>query len=280
MKAYSALARHYDSLTTDVPYTEYADFYETLFRSYDKKVSLIVDLACGTGSMTRELAKRGYEMIGVDSSPDMLSIAAQYSVAQSNAVQSSTAQYSTSDESTASGDAVQSGETPETIKPVIAPIYICQKVEELDLYGTADAVVCSLDGLNYVSPGLIRKAFHRVGLFIEPGGLFIFDINSPGKYRAMDGAVFLDETDEVFCIWRTEYSESDKKCFYGVDIFTKTGAFWKRDREEHTQYSHEPDDLVRVLAEEGFGDIRVMGERRESKPEPDEQRIFISGRRI
>ena len=280
MKAYSALAKYYDSLTTDVPYKQYADFYEKLFRQYDAKVSLIIDLACGTGSMTRELAKRGYEMVGVDSSPDMLSIAAQYSAAQYSTAQSNTVLYSTADKSKAPGGSAQSSKAPETIKPEIAPIYVCQKIEELDLYGTADAVICSLDGINYVSPGLIQKAFHRVGLFIEPGGLFVFDINSPGKYRAMDGGVFLDETDEVFCIWRTEYSESDRKCFYGVDIFTKTGVLWKREREEHTQYSYEPDDLVRVLTEEGFGDIRVMGERRESKPEPDEQRIFISGRRM
>lgn len=245
MDAYSALAEYYDSLTTDVPYDGFADFYESLFSLYGIKANTVLDLACGTGAMTILLARRGYEMIGVDSSSDMLSVAAQ---------------------KTGGAD--------------IEPMFICQRMEELDLYGTVDAVICALDGMNYVSPGNLDEVFRRIRLFLEPGGLLIFDVNAPGKLRDMDGAVYLDETDGVFCVWRNEFVEAESLCRFGLDVFSKAGELWKRESEDHTQYAHSPEELARKLENEGFSDVRTMGELTFDEPAKDEQRVFIAARRM
>ena len=253
MDAYSVLAEYYDNLTADVPYEQFADFYEKLISSYGLAVHTILDLACGTGAMTYLLAERGYEMIGVDSSSDMLSVAAQKSVTQRS-------------------EAQKNGNTP------IQPVFICQRMEELDLYGTVDAAFCTLDGMNNVHPKSLREVFRRVHLFLEPGGLFVFDINTPLKLRSMDGAVYLDETEDVFCVWRNEFIESENLCRFGIDVFAKTGELWKRGGEEHVQYAHSPDELARLLDKEGFVDVRIMGELTTNEPLPDEQRVFVSAR--
>ena len=243
MSAYSSLARYYDSLTTDVPYEDFADFYQQIFRLYGCEVKTILDLACGTGTMTNLLAMRGYEMIGVDASPDMLSMAAQKSVGG------------------------------------VAPIFICQEMENLDLYGTVDAAVCTLDGVNYVRPERLADVFRRVNLFVEPGGIFIFDIHTPQKLRGMDGSVFLDETIDVFCVWRAEFDEGVNACFYGMDVFAKLGNFWERSSEEHIEYAHEPQELVKLLQSAGFEDVRLFGELKLEPPSQDEQRVFVAARK-
>jgi len=248
MNAYSSLARFYDSLTEDVPYKAFADFYREIFRLYGLDVKTMLDLACGTGTLTHLLASRGYEMIGIDSSPEMLSIA----VAKQR----------------------QSG-NPLCKKPM----FICQPMEELDLYGTVNAAVCALDGVNYPPPELLCEVFRRVELFLDPGGVFIFDINTPRKLRNLDGSIFLDETDDVFCVWRAEFSEADNACFYGMDVFAKSGDFWTRGSEEHIEYAHEPQELLRILEEAGFVDIKLFGELEIREPTEDEERIFIAARK-
>jgi len=244
MNAYSSLARFYDSLTEDVPYKAFADFYQDIFRLYGLNVKTILDLACGTGTLTHLLASRGYEIIGVDSSPEMLSAAMQKE----------------------SGAQIQ-------------PMFICQPMEALDLYGTVNAAICALDGVNYLPSELLREVFRRVELFLDPSGVFVFDINTPRKLRNLDGSIFLDETDDVFCVWRAEFSEEDNACFYGMDVFAKSGELWTRDSEEHIEYAHEPRELLRILEEVGFTDIKLFGELELSAPTEDEARIFIAARK-
>ena len=135
MSCYSGLAPWYDKLTGDVPYGSFADFYEREFRADGGEFSMLLDLCCGTGTLTWELARRGYEMIAVDQSPDMLM------EAQSKAV-----------------------------SDVTPPLFICQEAGELDLYGTVDAAVCSLDGMNYIPAEELPELFHRLHLFIRPEG--------------------------------------------------------------------------------------------------------------
>ena len=163
-----------------------ADYIEAHFRKRGLPGKTVLDLACGTGSLTRELAQRGYEMIGVDRSPEMLSEAAEKNR--------------------------DAGEVP--------PIFLCQSMDKLDLYGTIDACVCCLDSVNYVTdPRQLRKAFQRVYLFLMPGGLFLFDINSPSKLQGLDGQIFLDETEDAYCVWRAEYSKRSRTCSYFMDLF-------------------------------------------------------------
>ena len=247
MSNYISLARYYDSLTEDVDYCTFADYYEKIFQKYDVKPELILDVACGTGTLTTILAGRGYEMIGTDVSEEMLAVAVDKAKASKIA--------------------------PE-------PVYICQAMDELDLYGTVSAAICSLDGINYVDNEVIDELFRRLHLFIEPGGVFIFDINSPSKLYGLDGEMFIDETDDVYCVWRAEFDEEENACCYGMDIFARAEDKWERYFEEHIEYVHEPEKLVEKLKKAGFGEISVFGEFSFDQPSEDEERIFITARRM
>ena len=162
------------------------------------------------------------------------------------------------------------------------PIFLCQSMEKLDLYGTIDACVCCLDSVNYVTdPKQLRKAFQRVYLFLMPGGLFLFDINTPSKLQGLDGQVFLDETEDTYCVWRAEYSKRSRICSYFMDLFRldqETGL-WERGEELHQERSYEPEELVEYLREAGFQDIRQYGNRKMRPPKPGEDRIFFTARK-
>ena len=201
MESYEFLAGCYDELTTDVRYSRWADYIEKHFARSALPIHTVLDLACGTGSLTAELMGRGYEMICADRSAEMLSVAA------------------------------------EKCRDVAGgpPVFLCQSMEKLDLYGTIDACVCCLDSVNYVtSPRKLKKAFQRVHLFLMPGGLFLFDINTPDKLRGLDGGMFIDETDDAYCVWRAEYAPRRRICTYGMDIFRlEPDGRWSRGEEVH-----------------------------------------------
>ena len=159
-----------------------------------------------------------------------------------------------------------------------APVFLCQEASQLDLYGTVDAAICCLDSLNYLtSPKDVQKTFERLHLFIAPGGVLIFDINSAAKFRSLDGQVFLDETEDVYCVWRTEYDKRNKICSYWMDIFTRRpdGA-WNRAGEEHRQRAYEAEELRTWLLDAGFTHIRTFGDCRMSAPRENEQRIYFA----
>lgn len=244
MSQYAALAAHYDILTRDVPYVRFADYYEALFALNGVNVRTILDLACGTGTLTRLLANRGYDMIGADISPEMLAVADQKAASMKN-----------------------------------RPMFINQPMQRLDLYGTVDAAVCSLDGMNHLKPRLIGEVFERILLFLEPGGLFIFDILTPEALKRCDGEIFLDETDDVYCVWRADFDKTQNACTFAMDIFTREGRHWARGREEHTEYAYAPAELERMLISEGFIDVKLYGELTLEAPRGGERRVFITARK-
>ena len=245
-ETYDALAGCYDDMTEDVNYPAWADFLEKLFARSPHPVHTVLDLACGTGTMSFLLAQRGYELIGVDFSPEMLAIAA---------------------EKTVEGE----GEPP---------IFLCQAMEELDLYGTVDACVCLLDSVNHVTrPDQLKKAFQRVWLFLEPGGLFVFDVHTPAHLEGLDGGMFLDETEDAYCVWRTDYDPRRKICTYGMDVFRREGALWRREEEVHEERAYSPAELTDYLTQAGFQDIRQYGDRKLRSPRAEEARIFFTARK-
>ena len=247
MRSYDFLAGCYDELTTDVGYSAWADYIQAHFEKKGLPGRTVLDLACGTGSLTWELARRGYEMIGVDISPEMLAEAA-----------------------------AKEGETE------VAPIFLCQSMDKLDLYGTIDACVCCLDSVNYVTdPKKLRKAFERVYLFLMPGGLFLFDINTPSKLQGLDGQVFLDETEDAYCVWRAEYSRRSKICSYFMDIFRldEESGLWERGEELHRERAYEPEELADWLRQAGFREVRLYGNLKMRAPKEGEDRIFLVARK-
>lgn len=183
MNSYETLSEYYDRFTDDVGYEEWADFFERLFEREGVKPSLVLDLACGTGSLTRILAQRGYDMIGADASPEMLMQALQ-----------------------------------NTLDCEPRPLLLNQRMEELDLYGAVDACLCCLDSVNYVTePEALQTAFERVHTFLNLDGLFVFDINTPEKFARIDGESYVREDDGVFCVWQA--AVEDGLCAYQFDIF-------------------------------------------------------------
>ena len=248
MSSYEFLAGCYDAFTYDVDYAAWADYIEKHFKRRGLPGKTVLDLACGTGSLTRELALRGYEMIGVDLSPEMLSEAAEKNR--------------------------DVGEVP--------PMFLCQPMEKLDLYGTIDACVCCLDSVNYVTdPKKLQKAFERVHLFLMPGGLFLFDVNTPEKLEGLDGQVFLDETEDAYCVWRAEYSRRSRICSYFMDIFQlhPESGQWERGEELHRERAYTIPELTGYLEQAGFQDIQVFGNLKLRRPKPGEGRVFFAARK-
>lgn len=244
MASYEFLAGCYDELTVDVRYDRWADYLERQFARAKCPVHTVLDLACGTGSLTRALALRGYEMIGVDRSEEMLAQAAE----KCRALE---------------------GESP---------IFLHQSMERLDLYGTIDACVCCLDSVNYVTkPEALKRAFARVHLFLMPGGLFLFDVNTPEKLRGLDGQMFMDETDEAYCVWRAEYSVRRRICTYGMDIFRREeDGRWVRGGEVHEEYAYGLEELEGYLREAGFRKIKRYGNLKLRAPREGEERVFFA----
>ncbi len=247
MDSYGFLADSYDQLTADVPYGKWADYLERQFRRWAIPGRTVLDLACGTGSLTAELARRGYEMIGVDQSAEMLSVAAEKCRGLSD-------------------------------QP---PIFLQQSMERLDLYGTVDACVCCLDSVNYVTrPAALERAFQRVHLFLNPGGLFVFDVKTPEALAAADGQVYLDETEDTYCVWRGEYAPGRRILSYGMDLFClQDDGSWRREQELHREYAYTLEELEDFLGRAGFVQVRRWGCLKLRAPRPEEERVFLTARK-
>ena len=245
MDAYHELAKSYDRLTNDVDYEATVEFYMQILDREGLKPRTVVDLACGTGSVTEILARKGYQVTGVDMSEEMLTEAMAK---------------------------VMDMENP--------PRFVCQKLQELRLPRAVDMAVCALDSLDYITdPADCAEAIRRTYKALNPGGIFIFDVNTPEKLRAMDGQVFLDEDDDVYCVWRGEFDAQANICSYGMDLFQRRGEVWHRSFEEHREYAYSAEQLVGYLKDAGFSGIEVYADRRFEDPREGEQRIYIKARK-
>ena len=245
MGAYEALAASYDRLTNDVDYRATVDFYRDILAQEGLHPRTAVDLACGTGTVSLLLARQGLDVTGVDLSEEMLTMAQQ--------------------------------KAEELENP---PRFVRQSLQELTLPRGVDLAVCALDSLDYITdPQDCAEAIRRVYRALNPGGIFIFDVNTPEKLRAMDGQVFLDEDEDVYCVWRGEFDEQTNICSYGMDLFQRQGRLWRRSFEEHREYAYSAEQLTGFLKAAGFTGIRVYGDRRMEPPRPGEQRIYLKARK-
>ena len=245
MNAYLSLAESYDRLTNDVDYPAVVAFYEQILAREGWKPRTAVDLACGTGSVALLLAKKGLAVTAVDLSEDMLCVASQKAMEEDLPVR-----------------------------------FVCQNLRDLRLPRAVDLAVCALDSLDYITePADCEKAIHRVYKALNPGGCFIFDVNTPEKLRAMDGQVFVDEDDDVFCLWRGEFDSETNICSYGMDLFQRQGEAWRRSYEEHREYAYSAETLTGWMKDAGFTAIQVFADRRLEAPAEGEQRIYIKGRK-
>lgn len=260
---YGALAWVYDRLNAEIDYGKWADFVEECFRRYSaEQPSLVLDLACGTGRMTAELAHRGYDMIGIDGSDSMLSEAFLRSEG-------------------------------------LGILYLCQDMRTFELYGTVEGVTCCLDSLNYLTEdGDLVKAIRNVRLYLEPGGLFLFDMNTPYKFENVYGneAYILEEElppEEplpgeapgepvpIYCGWQNNYDKETRLCDFWLSIFLawEKGSYQRYDEHQIERcYTHE--EIRTALEENGFELVGTFGGYAFEAPTEDTHRWYFVARAV
>ena len=245
MSAYGSIAAFYDRINSGVDYEKWAAYIIKHFERSGRRVSDVLELACGTGTLSIILSEAGYDITAVDISEDMLS---------------------------AARSKLQPGAGN--------PMFLLQDISRLDLYGTVDAAICCLDSVNYVTDASkLLRAFKRVNLFLNPGGIFIFDVNTIQKYMNINGMCFTSESDGLFCVWNVAYSPKTRACGYDIDVFAKEADAWSRCSERHRQRAYETDELSDMLKEAGFVDVRQYGELSFRRPGDGENRVFFTARK-
>ena len=193
MASYGDFAYYYDSLTENVDYDKRCEYIRGLLADNGIGEGILLDLACGTGTVSLKLSEMGYDVIGVDASEEMLSVAQEKKIESGADV-----------------------------------IFLCQRMEELDLFGTINACVSTLDSINHITDEkTVREIFRRVSLFMEDKGIFVFDVNTPYKHREILGDnAFVYDTDEVYCVWQNSTDEN-LLTKVSLDIFEKDPDFKK-----------------------------------------------------
>ena len=242
---YSDFAYIYDKLMKpDIKYNRVADFIENIFIKHNKNPKLIADLACGTGNVTVPLAKRGYEMIGVDISEEMLTVARE-----------------------------------KAQKESLDILFLKQDMAELDLYGTCDAFLCMIDGLNYIiEPKKIEYLFKRIKTcFLNPGGIVIFDISTRYKLQNVIGDnTFIHDGDDVFYSWENRYVKKLNLSKMYLNFFCKQkDGKYKRFYEEHLQRAHLEEDLCTALKKAGFSRVETYDGFSFNKPQDNSERVIF-----
>lgn len=239
MNAYGALAASYDGLMADGAYRRRAAFLARRLKGSPIPVHTVLDLACGTGTIACLLAQKGYEVLATDGSEEMLTKAAAKAAGL---------------------------ERP--------PLFVLQSMPRLRLAQPVDAVVSTLDSLNYLTRDRdLRETFRRVRRWLKPGGLFLFDVNTPHKLRRMDGQLYMDEAEDSVCVWRTFFSEKKQVCTYQVDLFRlRPDGAWDRTFEEHRERAWSEKAIRQYLSEAGFISVRLTGDLTNEPPRPDEDR--------
>ena len=181
---YADFAQIYDELQ-DIDYNSFAEYYEKLFRHFNIRPKYILDIGCGSGSITIPLARCGYAVTGIDISGEMLALAAEKAENESLDI-----------------------------------LFLNQDMTELELIDPADAAVCALDGVNYLTnDGDLKRLFTGIARYLNPGGIFIFDLNSEYKMKhVLDENTFVYDEDDAFCVWSSSYDSDNKICSFFLDF--------------------------------------------------------------
>lgn len=225
MSAYDAFASAYDVLNTEIDYAQMAERICAAFDSYGvQKGALVLDLGCGTGTLTRLLSQRGYDMIGIDASGEMLSLAGE--------------------------------------KPADGILYLQQDITDFELYGTVSAIVSTTDTLNHITDadGLCR-VFSLAHNYLDPDGLLIFDLNSRLKFETVYGTRdYVLEDEGVFLAWQNEYDPSDMTADFRITLFEESqDGRWVRSDSEFSERCYEVEQIRRMLDGNGF-DVMTVGD--------------------
>lgn len=218
MSGYQLFSQFYDTLTFNVDYAKRAEYIQSVLSLYGHEPGLTLDLACGTGSLTVELKRRGVDVFGIDGSYDMLSRAMDKAYDEGLQI-----------------------------------LFLCQQMESLDLYGTIDTCICTLDSLNHITDKAeLQKVFDRVALFMNPDGCFVFDVNTVYKHQhILADNTFVYDTDSVYCVWQNSIKENNIVNI-DLDLFEREGEVYRRTGEHFKERAYEIDELSAMLEKAGF----------------------------
>lgn len=253
MEAYSSFARVYDLFMDNVPYQEWCKYIKSLLQEHGICDGLVLDLGCGTGKLTRLLAKEGYDMIGVDNSEEMLEIAreAEYDIA--------------TEEKSFQCDI----------------LYLLQDMRSFELYGTVRAVISVCDSINYIlEEDDLREVFRLVNNYLDPAGIFIFDLNTVYKYQELLGETTISENrEEGSFIWDNYYDEESRINEYDLTLFIQEDAkLYRKYEETHYQRAYTLGQIRRLLAEAGMEFVAVYDACTRKPVREDSERIYVIAR--
>lgn len=252
MEAYTSFAEVYDTFMDNVPYEEWADYLEDRLKEYGVKDGLVLELGCGTGSMTELLAEKGYDMIGVDNSEDMLEIAMEKRIESGHDI-----------------------------------LYLLQNMQEFELYGTVRAIVSVCDCVNYVTEkNELQEVFRLVNNYLDPQGIFIFDFNTEYKYREVLGDQTIAEArEDCSFIWDNYYYEEERINEYELNLFIREdaeseteGDFYRRFRETHFQRAYTLEEITRIVEESGLQFVTAYEAFTKEPPSKNSERIYVIAR--
>ncbi len=244
---YTFFAEFYDELMQDVDYKKRTAYLMKLFKKYGSMPTLLLDAACGTGGFSNEFSKLGVEVIGVDMSEDMLDVAREKSISSGNDV-----------------------------------LFLCQKLEELDLYGTVDGAICCLDSINHITDyKTLEKAISRISLFLETGKLFIFDVNTEYKHKEILGDnVFVIENEDIYCVWANNYINKNNVVDISLDFFVKTDDKYDRFSEEFSERAYGENELKSILEKAGLEILEIFDDLTEKPLSEKSQRAIYVTRKL
>lgn len=248
MLSYSYFADFYDNLTNNVHYERYGEYILQLAEKYNHNMGITLDLACGTGSLTLWLKKKGVDIYGIDASAEMLS------VAQEKALDSD----------------------------ISGMLFLRQKMQNIDLYGTIDTCICTLDSINHITnKDDVQKTFSRVSFFMNPEALFIFDVNTLYKHQKVLGNnTFVYDTSKVYCVWQNSLCKDSRTVDISLDFFQRDGDIYRRYSENFMERAYTHTEICEMLEKAGFRLLDVFGEMSFDKPSETSQRNFYIAKKL
>lgn len=242
--SYDNFSRFYDRLTDNVEYEKRADYFCRLLSLCGVKNGILLDLGCGTGSMSVKMAERGFDVIGVDSSIGMLNAAQQ--------------------------KMFESGRQL---------LLLNQPMQDIDLYGTVDCAICVLDGINHLNNAEeVKQTFEKVSLFMNRGGAFAFDVNTIYKHQnVLADNAFIYEFDDLFCSWQNNYNSGDNSVDISLDFFEEEDGVYYRSSESFSEQAYELSDISAWLEDAGFEVVGIFDDLTTDNVKPDSQRaVFLT----